>query len=266
MVQVKTTLRPECPHCFPDSEFCPTCGEKRFDRRELSLRRFIGNLFEELTDLDARWLKTMYLLTFRPGFLSLEFSRGVRVPYVKPLRLFIVIALVNFLAFGLSTSTDIYSLDTVRFVDRFHFLDAIRHSNLMQAHLNQTMDEHQVSKNIKDVLSVMVYFMIFVMAGIFKLLFRNQHKFYSEHLVFFFHILSAAFLRNFLLLPVLFLSKPLGIFLFMVLQFLYLIVALKRFYSLSTTRAVLTLIPTLMTVAVMMVGVMIFSTIVVLWN
>ena len=266
MIKVKTTLRPECPNCFPESEYCPTCGEKRFDRKELSLKKLVAGLTEEFADLDSKLIKTLYLLTFRPGFLTLEFSRGVRVPYIKPLRLFIVIAVVNFLAFGLSPSTDIYTFDTVRLLDRFHFVDKLRNSGFLHDHYTSEIDEQLISRNIKDVLSVAIYGVIFAMAAFFKLLFRNQEKYYSEHLVFFLHVVSAAFLRNFLLLPLLLISKPLGFFLFASINFIYMIVALRKCYSLSTAKALLTLVPTIIVVLTLMTATLVMSTLIVLWK
>ncbi len=54
---------------------------------------------EGFLHLDSRLLRSLRGLLTRPGFLTAEFIAGRRVPYMKPLPLFFVIALIFYLFF-----------------------------------------------------------------------------------------------------------------------------------------------------------------------
>src|SRR5262245_52905211 len=82
-----------------DGAYCPGCGEEVLDPSKLTLRHFLGHtLFNELFNFDGKIWRTLRLLLFRPGFLSLEYSAGRRRPYVNPLRVLIVTLVVYVLA------------------------------------------------------------------------------------------------------------------------------------------------------------------------
>jgi hypothetical protein len=245
MIRIQTTPKANCPNCFIGSNYCPDCGEKRFMEGDFSLKRFFSGIFEDFTNIDARFFKTIFLLTFRPGFLTNEYSRGVQIHYIKPLRLFVMIALIHFLAFGLSSSIDIYNIHTVHFIDRFGFYDQILKSGLLSGYKPVYTDPDLLNKEIKNTLSVVIYLVIFAIAGFYYILFRHKRQFYTEHLVFIFHIISAAFLRNFLLIPFFFISIPLGVFLALGLNLIYVVTAIRKYYGLKLIRAIMTIAPTL---------------------
>ncbi|HSL82424.1 MAG TPA: DUF3667 domain-containing protein, partial [Thermoanaerobaculia bacterium] len=75
--------------------FCHRCGQEAVDRR-VPLRRLVADALGDLFTLDSRVLRTLRPLFLRPGFLSAEWGRGRRVPYVPPLRLYIFVAAVFF--------------------------------------------------------------------------------------------------------------------------------------------------------------------------
>ena len=265
MFPANLTLRPECPHCHPTSTYCPECGEKRFSEKDFSFKNFFSGLIGDFTDFDSKLLKTLWLLTFRPGLLTSEHCRGVHVPYIKPLRLFVVIAVVHFLAFGLSQKADFYSMDNGIF-SWAGVSDQIKNWPPLQAHIKSSFDIAQVNKSIKDNLSILIYLILLAAAGIYYALFREQRKYYSQHLVFFLHIVSAAFLRNFLLLPVLLIYQPLGIALAVILNLLYVFMAIQKFYSLSAVRTLLTIIPTVLLIAGMGTALWSLSVVIALWK
>jgi hypothetical protein len=260
-VQVKTTPKPQCPGCYPGSPYCPDCGERRFNQSDLSIRTFVSHTVEDFTDIDSKFLRTLLLLTFRPGFLSVEFSRGVRTAYMKPFRLFITIAIVNFLAFGL-TEVDMYTINTVHAIDKLHLLDRIEQLDMLKDHQVSEMDPARFNKNLKDVLSFTIYFVIFLIAWYLHARFRMKRPYYSENLVFVLHIISAAFLRNIVLLPVLMIHQPSGLVLMILLNAVYVIFALRRFYSIPTPIAVLNLVPIAMMLFMMMTFILLTTTVI----
>lgn len=69
----------QCLNCGTDltGKYCAACGQKKVDRRDLSIRRFFGHVLNELTDLQSnKILQTFGALLFRPGQLTSEYLAG----------------------------------------------------------------------------------------------------------------------------------------------------------------------------------------------
>jgi tRNA(Ile2) C34 agmatinyltransferase TiaS len=61
--------QPQCPNCGErmEGEYCHSCGQKKLDRRELSLKRFFINATNEFTDLESnKAVQTFKALLFSP--------------------------------------------------------------------------------------------------------------------------------------------------------------------------------------------------------
>ncbi len=86
------------PHCY-------ACGQP-----VRGLVRPLGNLFGDLMDsvfdLDLRILRSLGPLFRKPGFLTLEYFGGRRVPYVTPVRLFFFLCILAFFVARLTMSGD----------------------------------------------------------------------------------------------------------------------------------------------------------------
>jgi hypothetical protein len=72
------------------------CGERVLAGDEYSARRLLTDTFRDVTSLDARLYRSLWLLVRRPGYLTVEFLRGRRVPYLRPVQLFLLANLVYF--------------------------------------------------------------------------------------------------------------------------------------------------------------------------
>jgi hypothetical protein len=85
-----------CGHPLSAS-YCSACGERRASERRHTLREFATDNIEALTSFDGRAIRTYRLLLTRPGELTLEFIRGVRLRYLPPLQCFLIINVLFFL-------------------------------------------------------------------------------------------------------------------------------------------------------------------------
>lgn len=99
-------LRRYCANCGAElhGPFCHACGqpEKTPIRDLLSLTSdAAGYVF----DLDSRLLRTLGLLFFRPGRLTEQYLSGKRVSFVKPLRMYLVVSFLMFIAIGIGTQS-----------------------------------------------------------------------------------------------------------------------------------------------------------------
>ena len=93
-----------CPTCQRATAglYCPTCGERARDPRELTLRGLLDQAFEAFTNIDGRLLHSFRCLVARPGALTVAFLDGRRKPYLGPFSLFLV---TNVLFFAVESLT-----------------------------------------------------------------------------------------------------------------------------------------------------------------
>ena len=103
-----------CPTCATAnvSQFCPTCGERSLDERELTLRGLATQIFHALTSVDGRLIRTFARLLRHPGDLTVAYLQGQRKPYIGPVPLYFMANVLFFAAESLlggkvfSTSLD----------------------------------------------------------------------------------------------------------------------------------------------------------------
>jgi len=99
-------LHPVATHCANCSatvsgHFCHQCGQETV-LHPPSAREFMHEFIGHYVALEGKLWKSLGLLLFRPGRLSLEYIKGKRVRYVQPLRMYLTFSLIFFavLKFG----------------------------------------------------------------------------------------------------------------------------------------------------------------------
>ena len=95
-----------CANCGAERSgpYCSRCGQNDRDYQR-ALPPLLSELLSEAFELDSRLVRTLKLLLFKPGALSLEFSKNRRASYVSPIRLYFFTSILFF--FFLSLGTDI---------------------------------------------------------------------------------------------------------------------------------------------------------------
>jgi len=100
MTEVLTLEQPldeRCANCGASLEgpFCAQCGQpvKPLDP---PVRYFAGEFAQEFFDVDGRVLRSFRRLFFSPGFLTLEHVEGRRVPWLSPLKLYLLTSVACF--------------------------------------------------------------------------------------------------------------------------------------------------------------------------
>lgn len=79
------------------TRYCPGCGERALEQHELTLRGLATQIFNALTSVDGRLLRTCARLMRHPGDLTVAYLDGRRKPYIGPVPLYLM-ANVLFLA------------------------------------------------------------------------------------------------------------------------------------------------------------------------
>ncbi|KLU36044.1 hypothetical protein AB595_15155 [Massilia sp. WF1] len=93
----------DCPNCGVNvsGNFCHACGQETV-LHPPSTREFLHEFIGHYVALEGKLWKSLGLLLFRPGRLTLEYIKGRRVRYVQPLRLYLSFSLIFFAVLKLS--------------------------------------------------------------------------------------------------------------------------------------------------------------------
>jgi Protein of unknown function (DUF3667) len=94
-----------CGHPFK-GRVCNMCGEKVFDGKHLSAKHFFHEVIDFFYHFENKVLKTIKLNFLKPGFVTKENLNGVRVPYAKPIQLYLVVAFLFYIIVSKVRVTD----------------------------------------------------------------------------------------------------------------------------------------------------------------
>lgn len=99
-----------CPTCTTKvgTPFCPSCGEEPIRPRDLTVRGLLRQLFDAVSSIDGRLIRSLRAGASRPGSLTAAWVRGPRKPYLGPIQLFLV-ANVAFVAMQSITGANVFS-------------------------------------------------------------------------------------------------------------------------------------------------------------
>jgi hypothetical protein len=92
--------------------YCAQCGEKQPHHHDLTLRHFGHDVLHELVHLDSKLFTTLRDLIMKPGHLTAEYFAGRKKRSIAPLRLFLTLFAIQFLAFTLYKPAARYSVET----------------------------------------------------------------------------------------------------------------------------------------------------------
>jgi hypothetical protein len=87
-----------CENCGTElrGHYCSNCGQAAIDYRR-SFRHVIVDVLDSFLNWDSKFVRTIGLLLWRPGWLTNQFVDGRRVRFLHPLRLYLLVSIVFFL-------------------------------------------------------------------------------------------------------------------------------------------------------------------------
>lgn len=94
-----------CENSF-QGKICNNCGEKVFDEKNLTAKHFLHEAIDFFYHWESKVLKTIKLNFLRPGFVTKKNLEGIRVPFAKPVQLYLVVAFAFFLILSLLKISD----------------------------------------------------------------------------------------------------------------------------------------------------------------
>ena len=241
--------------------FCASCGEEALHHDDLTVRHFVSHtLLHETLHLDGKIWRTLRQLVLHPGFLAAEYCAGRRKLYINPLRLLItaILAYVLLTRTGLQISLVIAHVplsvapsgmrehesvrQTIDRIDRFGIL----HRMVTERPAEETSSEEARAKfhgTLEKFAEPLSFANVLLLALALYALFRRKRQLLIEHGVFAMHFVSFVLLSSLLFfLPALWMIRAgwktaFGILIVGIIwQFLYLAVAIRRFYFHGTRR------------------------------
>lgn len=203
-----------CQNCGTELKgpYCHACGQHDFEVHR-SFLHLAHELLESFFHFEGKFFRGTYELLFRPGMLTNAFNAGKRASQMPPLRLYIFISLIFFLAPSAVDSSEALvrdddtesvskvasegvkefqkeykevkkkaKKDPVNKVDTGTFLD-----DLVQHKLGHT---EEIKRHFFDYLPKMLMLCVPVFALITRVVFRKSGLNYLQHLVFSLHLHS----------------------------------------------------------------------------
>lgn len=194
---------PNCLNCghAVDARFCSECGQENTDYH-VSLGRLVGDLFEELFQLESRLWRSLWTLFRRPGQLTLEYNAGRRVAYTTPLRLYLIASVTFFFIGSLQPHKDdalkidlpAPSASEKAELEKIPPFVHQLYDRALEARKDPQAASRRVSQTLSEWAPRIAAGLVPFFAFLTWILFRRPKRFFVEHLVFALHMHATAFL------------------------------------------------------------------------
>ncbi len=92
---------PACTNCAAalGGPYCAQCGQRDVPHNP-SARVLVGELWDTFGTVDGKLVRTVALLVARPGALTVEWLRGRRAPYLRPINVYLTMSAAYFAVLG----------------------------------------------------------------------------------------------------------------------------------------------------------------------
>src|SRR6266446_4368442 len=138
----------KCTNCGADAAdvYCARCGEKQPGHHDLGVSHFTHEVFHELAHVDSKLFRTLRDLITKPGFLTQEYFAGRKSRYIAPLRLFLTLFALQFLAFTVYTPAAKYSVVSLKRFDKAGALTKLLERRAVKRHLTREEFEQRLDE------------------------------------------------------------------------------------------------------------------------
>jgi len=200
-----SVVRSRCFNCSAalGGRFCANCGQAA-DSHMPSAMQFVHQTLETLTHADSRLWRTLRLLWFRPGQLTLEFIEGRRVSFLPPVKLYFVFSVTFFALVSLSRPRTAL----MRFIhtshqrqispescSNWHVFGDHRWTEHLTHICEESVRDHGVNllQAAVDTMPDAMFVFVPLIAFSHMLMYSRPRHLYAEHLLFFLHVHAFVF-------------------------------------------------------------------------
>lgn len=183
-----------CPGCQAtvDTLHCPACGEKVLQAKDLTFMGLMRQVMQSLSSVDSRLLRSLRMLTTRPGAITNAYVDGPRKPYIGPFQLLLIVnvaffAVQSFSGWPIFSTTLASHLHGQDWSALAQFMVA---SKLSAAHMTLAtyapVFDHAVDVNAKSLVIVLVVPFALLLIPMF----HGSGRPFVTHVVFALHLLA----------------------------------------------------------------------------
>jgi hypothetical protein len=103
----EAALLTHCENCGQElrGHYCSNCGQAAVSYHR-SFRHVVVDVLDSFLNWDSKFIRSLGLLLWKPGWLTNQFLEGKRVRFVHPLRLYLLVSIVFFLCARLVPVSD----------------------------------------------------------------------------------------------------------------------------------------------------------------
>jgi len=197
----------------------------------------VHDVVHEFVHLDSKLFRTLRDVVTRPGFLTEEYFAGRKSRYIPPLRLFLTLFALQFLAFTYHSQAAVYTLASMKKFDKTGALTKLLEKKAVRSHLTAEDLEQRVDERWHKNYTFLQLLNILGVALVLKVLYHRRYL--VEHLVFAAHLLAFSYILSLVVIwPIYavagFQPGPVQKLVTagtIVIQLVYLFLAQRRFYS-----------------------------------
>lgn len=173
-----------CGHVL-DGPFCSKCGQAEHDGHPPTLGHFFHDLVHEFLHVDGTIFRTLKALFVQPGKLTEEYWAGRVVSWVRPIRLFLIIAAIHLL---LSTGVGPTNLKLQVERDAKGKLSFWGYQNDKQLAQHKgtfvpESERREIAERLSHIYASVRYGAVLVLAFGSWLLYRRQQPYFVSHLI-----------------------------------------------------------------------------------
>lgn len=193
-----------CTNCGAESAevYCARCGEKQPGHHDLTVGHFAHDVVHELVHLDSKLFSTLGLLVARPGFLTAEYFAGRKKRYIGPIRLFLTLFAIQFLAYTAYEKAAMWDVKKFARFDKGGMLQQMVDRKAAKHGVTVDVWAERVNHRWQKSLSLSQFVTVIGLALVLELLYVRRKRYLVEHLVFAAHYLSFTYLFALALWPV----------------------------------------------------------------
>jgi len=182
--------------------YCASCGEKQPGHHDYTVKHLLHELVHELAHVDGKFFRTLRELIVRPGQLTREYFAGQKQQSIPPLRLFLTLFALQFVAFTAYKPAAVYSVDTFLKFDTRGNLSRLLDRRAAKLHITRQQYAERVDEHWQKNLSMLQLVNVLGIALVLKLLYLRRKRALAEHLVFAAHYLSFSYILALLTWPI----------------------------------------------------------------
>jgi hypothetical protein len=225
--------------------YCARCGERQPGHHDLTVKHVLHEAVHELAHLDGKLFRTLRELILRPGQLTREYFAGQKQRSVPPLRLFLTLFALQFVAYTAYKPAAVYSVRTFRKFDTRGGLKTLLDRKAAKHHITAEAYAEELDHRWQKNLSMLQLANIIGIATVLKILYVRRKRVFVEHLVFAAHYLCFSYVLSLLIWPIYavmgFTPGPLQKVLsatHILANVIYLFFSQRRYYGLGTGKTI----------------------------